>query len=223
VAKHKLGSLISKISAIQQIDYVLNRHAEIDKGWGAAIWPWYTKGEQMELFGLYESAFNRLCPPGSHYLKLKQDADKCWSTKRLACYRGCLQALKVDYDGGYLKAFQELFRAKILSDFLHMAEYLLQEEKLKDPAAVLAGGVLEEHLRKLCVKHKIALPPKPKLDVMNAELAKANVYNKTMQKHVTAWAAIRNDAAHVNCGGYVAEQVEQMIEGIRRLILMHPA
>jgi hypothetical protein len=221
---HKKARLsVSKSSASQQIDHVLNRHEEIDNGWSGSLWPWYTALERAELLALYESAFHRLCPPGSHYLASKQRADRYWSTKRLASYRGLLRALRADYEGNYLRSFQELFRARLLSDFLLMAEYLLQEEKLKDPAAVLAGGVLEEHLRKLCAKHKVVLPEKPKMDAMNAELVKANVYNKTMQKHITAWAGIRNDAAHLNFGCYVSEQVDQMIEGIRRLITIYPA
>jgi hypothetical protein len=52
-----------------------------------------------------------------------------------------------------------------------MAEHFL-ESGYKDPTAVMTGGVLEEHLRKLCGKHGVALPPKPKLDTMNAALAR---------------------------------------------------
>ncbi len=35
-----------------------------------------------------------------------------------------------------------------------MAEYLLKEG-YKDPAAVITGSTLEEHLRKLCIKNGI--------------------------------------------------------------------
>jgi hypothetical protein len=62
-----------------------------------------------------------------------------------------------------------------------MAEYL-QQEGYKDPAAVMAGGVLEEHLRKLCGKHGVTVSPKPKLDSMNSDLAKAGAYNKNDQR-----------------------------------------
>jgi hypothetical protein len=63
-----------------------------------------------------------------------------------------------------------------------MAEYPL-ETSYKDPSAVLVGGVLEQHLRKLCTKNGIptANPTdgKPrKSDVLNADLAKQSVYDK---------------------------------------------
>src|SRR3954471_17296758 len=95
--------------------------------------------------------------------------------------RGILSALRADYDAGRLQSFEELIHADLFSDFLEMAEYFL-DEGYKDPAAVIAGSVLEEHLRKLCGKHGIIIPPKPKLDTMNADLAKAAAYNKNDQK-----------------------------------------
>jgi hypothetical protein len=60
-------------------------------------------------------------------------------------------------------------------------------------AAVITGVVLETALRELCDKEKI---PNGKLDRMNADLAKAGVYNKLVQKQITAIAAIRNSVAH---------------------------
>src|SRR5439155_14934846 len=107
---------------------------------------------------------------------------------------GTLKALRADYAADRLQSFQELIHADLFSDFLEMAEHFL-EAGYKDPAAVMAGAVLEEHLRKLCVKHSIVLPAKPKLDTMNADLARANAYGKNDQKQITAWAGIRNDAA----------------------------
>ena len=83
---------------------------------------------------------------------------------------------------------------------LEAAGYLLGET-YKDPAAVMAGGVLEQHLRELCRKHGVDTTSrleKPKMiDTMNTDLAKASAYGKIEQKQVTAWAGIRNAAAHV--------------------------
>ena len=64
------------------------------------------------------------------------------------------------------------------------------------PAAVIIGSVLEDGLRKLCARQEIELSPRPKLDTMNAALAKSGAYNKLTQKRVTALADIRNRAAH---------------------------
>ena len=71
-----------------------------------------------------------------------------------------------------------------------MADYLIQQG-YKDQAAVVAGSVLEEHLRKLCDKHGIVVvkadgTPK-KADALNSELTAAGAYSKLEQKHDTAW------------------------------------
>ena len=91
-----------------------------------------------------------------------------------------------------MQSLRQKINADLFSDFLEMASHLVQEEKLKQPAAVIAGGVLEEHVRKLCDANGInaTMPAtgKPlKLDVLNAEIAKADVYSKNEQKQVTAW------------------------------------
>jgi hypothetical protein len=71
---------------------------------------------------------------------------------------------------------------------------------------VIAGSVLEGHLRKLAVKHGIAAEkadgaPK-KADTLNADLAREAVYTKLVRKSITAWLALRNSAAHGQDGDY---------------------
>ena len=61
---------------------------------------------------------------------------------------GALTALRPAIGSGYLLSVQELIHADVFADFPEMAQYLLGEG-YKDSAAVLIGGVLEEHLRKL--------------------------------------------------------------------------
>ena len=68
--------------------------------------------------------------------------------------RGILSAAREELEGGWLSTTKGLISAEIFSDFLEMAQHLLDEE-YKDPAAVMAGSVLEEHLRQLCQKHSI--------------------------------------------------------------------
>lgn len=54
------------------------------------------------------------------------------------------------------------------------------------------------------------------MDALNAALAKAGVYNLLVQKQVTAWADLRNKAAHAHWDQYDAEQVTQMLAGVRK-------
>ncbi|MBC8112814.1 MAG: hypothetical protein H7062_00390, partial [Candidatus Saccharimonas sp.] len=162
-----------------------------------------------------KAALTRLAPPNSAYLSddvhsNNMDVSDCG---RIA---GVLQALLADYQGNYLQTFLELARADLYGDFLSQAELLLSQDHLKDPAAVLAGGVLEEHLRKLCNKYGVSLVatntvtgqqfPK-KLDTMNADLTKQRVYGMNEQKQITAWADLRNNAAHGHTTAYTANDV----------------
>ena len=148
---------------------------------------------------------------------------------RLMGLYGVLTGLYQDLKAGYLKSFSELIHADIFSDYIEMAEYLL-EEGYKDPAAVITGSTLEEHLRKLCIKNGInieimskgKLRPK-KADAINSELAKQGVYSKLEQKSVTAWLDLRNKAAHGKYKEYNDNQVNQMIIGVRDFIIRNPA
>jgi len=89
---------------------------------------------------------------------------------------------------------------------------------------------LEEHLRQLCDKASIAVyvikggdrVPK-KADLLNGELAAANVYNKIDQKQVTAWLGIRNSAAHGKYSDYSEAQVQGMLDGVTNFTARVPA
>jgi hypothetical protein len=144
---------------------------------------------------------------------------------------GILRAVHGDISGGHLATLRELVHADVFSDFLEMAEYLMDEgHGYKDAAAVLAGGVLEEHLRQLCQRHAILTEtlgsrgPKPKkAELMNTELASANVYSTNQQKMVTGWLGTRNDAAHGRYDQYEKAQVQLLIAGVRDFIARLPA
>jgi hypothetical protein len=142
---------------------------------------------------------------------------------------GILQACRAELAGGWLFTTKGLVSAEVFSDFLDMAGHLLAEG-YKNPAAVMVGTVLEEHLRQLCGKNSIPVElNKPdgsklplKADAMNSELAKANVYNKLDMKNVTAWLDLRNKAAHGKYTDYTADQVDLMLRGVLDFIPRTP-
>lgn len=176
----------------------------------------------VDRFAEPETSFRRLAEEGFNYDQ--------FNSHPLNCMLSALQALRIAYEKGYLQTLQELIHANLFSDFLDQAEHLL-ENKYKDAAAVMAGGVLEEHLRKLCSKASIETTfvdangkTKHKMiDALNNELAKANVYGRNDQKQVTAWADLRNDAAHGHYEKYNQEQVGLMVQGLKAFLSRHPA
>lgn len=134
--------------------------------------------------------------------------------------QGILKAAKDDYDNGHLLELRRLVEAEVFDDFLEQAEHLLGSGYYQ-PAAVVAGCVLEDGLRKLCDAQGINLPSRPKLDAMNAELAKAGVFSKLVQKRITALAELRNKAAHGQWGEFGQNDVKEMVDAVRRLMEEH--
>ena len=75
---------------------------------------------------------------------------------------------------------------------------------------------MEDALRKLCEKHGVPVPTSTKIDRLNAELAKANVYDKLVQKRITALADIRSNADHGHFDKFRSEDTEDMVKWVKR-------
>jgi hypothetical protein len=135
-----------------------------------------------------------------------------------------LKAAKSVYENGYLLKIRNTIEAEIFDDLLEQAEHL-QSGGYYIPAAVLCGCVLEDALRKICVREGVQMPAKTTLNVLNDALAKAGVYNALTQKKVLYLAGLRNDAAH---GAWVGlspvdaenrkKDIEGMMKDVRRLL-----
>lgn len=167
---------------------------------------------------------DRLAPSNSTYVRDARalKGDDWFVAQRLA---GILNALRDDYSAGFMSTVEELVHADLFADFLDMAQELVSKN-YKDAATVIAGSVLEEHLRKLARLNAVltkAGSSQKKADTINADLVKAGAYNKLEQKNVTAWLGLRNDAAHGNYGNYTSSQVNGMLANVRDFITRHPA
>lgn len=144
--------------------------------------------------------------------------------------RGVLKAIKGEIDGGWLFEIKSLVTAEVFADFLTMAEYLLGEG-YKDASAIMIGGSLEGHLKQLCMSNNIPVERTNteekiipiKAETLNVELTKKNIYNGTVQKQITAWLGLRNDAAHAHYDKYTPEQVKNMYDGVLSFIALNPA
>lgn len=179
-----------------------------------------TVTEDAGLMTLLEETIRRYAPRDDYAARAK--TIKGSGAIVIQALAGILRTLRGEYAEGILTTIQERVRSEVFSDFLEMAEHLL-EDGYKDAAAMYVGGVLEQHLRKLCDKHGVTLPDRATIDPMNQGLAKQNVYGKNEKMQVTAWAAIRNSAAHGDYLKYDVPQVKLMIAGIRGFLDKYPA
>lgn len=160
----------------------------------------------------------RSCGENSdHYRELRRLADtKETSTNSfyfIHCF-GVIEAAKRDFEAGVLFDMRALISAELLGDFIEQSEQLLLAGYYI-PAASLAGAVLEDTLRKLCEKHQISFPNSTKIDRLNIDLARAAVYDKLVQKRITALADIRNNADHGHFDKFTRADVEDMVKWIR--------
>jgi hypothetical protein len=136
------------------------------------------------------------------------------SPTRLKRMGAVFLAAREDFEGGYLNSIRNLVQAELAGGELDQARELFASGYYA-AAAVVAGVVLENTLRSLCVKQGL---PAGSMERMNADLAKSSEYNALVQKRVTALAAVRNSAAHGKSGEYTNEDVKSMIPEVERFV-----
>jgi uncharacterized protein (UPF0332 family) len=158
----------------------------------------------------------------AHYQRLKEQFPSYPKWPNVEQAFGVLLAAKEDFESESLFSLKQLIEADIFDEFLEQAEHLLMAGYFQ-PAAVIAGSVLEDGLRKLCLAKEISLPDHPKLEWMNTELAKTGAYTKLLQKKITSLADIRNNAAHGKWTEFEKSDVEAMVRDIRDFMTKHNA
>ena len=133
---------------------------------------------------------------------------------------GVLKSLKNALEQDLLGEIEDLVRAEVFTDFLEMAQHLL-EAGYKDPAATLVGGVLENGLRKIAEKHNVAVKDKDDISSLNTKLGDARAYGPLDRSQIQTWKKLRDSAAHGNYDEYTKPKVEAMLEGVRRFLAEH--
>jgi hypothetical protein len=126
---------------------------------------------------------------------------------------GILRGLLQDVNNGYLVDVANLVSAEVFTDFLDMAQHLL-ERGYKDPAASLCGAVLEDGLRRIAGNSGLTVRNREDLSSLNAKCAQKELYSRLMQKKIQVWADIRNYADHGHFSDYTPEDVKGMVEGV---------
>ena len=163
---------------------------------------------------------NLLGPDSVYAQKFNAQVDDAYP-EHVSRGKGILKAVREDIEGEYLKKIEALVSADIFSDFLDMAEYLL-EEGYKGPAASLIGAVLENGLRKICTNRGITVKSTEKISTLNQKLANGNVYDRLTQRKLEVWNTVRNNADHGYFNQYTAQNVKDMHKRVREFLEQHP-
>lgn len=115
---------------------------------------------------------------------------------------------------------RELVEAEVFDDFLEQAQQLL-EKGYHAPAAVVAGCVLEDGLKKLCDKNGITLPARGTINPADDELVEKGLYSSLTQKKILVLADLRNKAAHGQWTEFTKNDVADMIKSVRSFLEQH--
>jgi hypothetical protein len=165
-----------------------------------------------------KNLLSKVCTEESHYFQQfeKNEEPRAYSTNYdvFKSLKAVFLAAKEDFEGGYLSSMRTLVQAEVFDSELEQANELLNNS-YSTAAAVIAGVVLETALRELCDRESI---PHGNLNKMNADLTKSGVYNKLAQKQITAWADIRNSAAHGKPNEFIDQDVTNMIRDIGQFL-----
>lgn len=105
----------------------------------------------------------------------------------------------------------------MLDDFLSQAEFLVSDG-CHVPSASLAGAVLEDTMRKMCDRRKITYPSKTNIEFLNTSLVANKTYDKLVQKQITAYADIRNNADHGHFEKVLQPDVKEFLRWLRRFV-----
>ncbi|HOX59177.1 MAG TPA: hypothetical protein PLC99_20025 [Verrucomicrobiota bacterium] len=187
----------------------------------------------MKLSALAQSCVERWAPKSSAY-QSRLDMARGYPPHTegfFQAHHGVLRALLEDVEHDRLLEFEELMHASTFRDLLGQAEYFVGEGYLL-PAAVMAGGVLEGHLRALAVKSGLPLDKgsagasKPKnAGEINQDLYNAKVYLTADLHLVQGWLDLRNEAAHnkPEFRNRTGQEIEALIGAVRFFISKYPA
>jgi hypothetical protein len=109
-------------------------------------------------------------------------------------FTGSLVALRNAIDSNMLISLESRLRANVYDDFLEQANELL-DAKYHVAAMTLIGGVLEDHLRKLCDARSLKWPGNGNISKYN-DLLREKLYPQTTWRRIQSLADLRNTAAH---------------------------
>jgi hypothetical protein len=130
-----------------------------------------------------------------------------------------LRELRRDMECGLLTTVENRAIAVTFDDFLdHGAEYL--KHGRKDEAAVIAGIVFEDTIRRICRVLEIPENGVP-LDALISELTKRNVLTALKAKRARGAAGLRTSAAHARWEEIQLSDVQPVIELTRELMAAH--
>lgn len=180
---------------------------------GPELQKWY-----LNCITLLEKAI----PPANFLRTVIEDMKRALpETESPAKFIPPLEAVYENLRLGFLDDLSLVVRSQVATDYLHQAGVWLRNG-YHIPAAVAAGAVLDDCLRRLCQVHDLPVSfvedgrrKRRSMEPMNQDLAAKGVYNATRARIITEWAVLHHDAVQGRLDRVKRSDVEQMVGGIR--------
>ncbi|AMV24125.1 hypothetical protein VT84_06990 [Gemmata sp. SH-PL17] len=133
---------------------------------------------------------------------------------------GVLTSLRSDVDRGYLTTLEARLRANVHDDFMVQAHELLKAS-YHVAALVIAGGVLENHLRQMATTRNLTWTGSGSIAKYN-DVLRDRAYAQPIWRRIQAVGDLRNHAAHGNGTVVSAGEAEDTVKFIARFIADNP-
>jgi hypothetical protein len=170
-----------------------------------------------------QSAVQLVCPSSTNpyhvHAERLMDQSRNLAHETVLDMAALLKRLLEEIDRGLLTTIENHAIAVTFDDFLdHGTEYL--KHGRKDEAAVIAGIVFEDTIRRICRVLEIA-ENGVKLDTLITELKNRNVLTELKAKRARSAAGLRTSAAHARWEDIEHNDVKPIIEFTRELMAAH--
>lgn len=169
------------------------------------------------------AAIGRIAGEGSDYYRAVPELPTNGALSRpgghpsfIPAVTGALIALRESVRAGYLQSLEARLTANVHDDLLEQSRTLLKSN-YHVAAIVIAGGVLENHLRKLVISHGRTWNGSGSLSKYN-DLLKDSAYPQTVWRRIQAIADLRNHAAHGDASAVAADDVKDSLGFVTRFI-----
>ena len=138
-----------------------------------------------------------------------------------------LKAIHDDLRDGFFERLTAEIESAIVADYVTQIEQLLADDTSERAGyvgiAVLAGSILEGHLRTMCAQLSPAEPiaAPQSLGALIEVFKRRGVIAEPRAKQLRAWADVRNRAAHGKFDEFSKEDVRLMVSGIKHFLGEH--
>lgn len=142
---------------------------------------------------------------------------------------GILEAARNELSGDWLSTTRGNLAKDMLSNILRQAQMQKEAGNLR-AAVIICGAVIDELLRRLCLKAEIGLVNEQVLGKattkkalqLTGEAYKKKVYDRTINKQFITWIELFNEQTEEKSSAPEEKQVEKMLKEIRKIISLLP-